>query len=527
MVTLRQDANGNFRARKRLPNDVREEYGRRHGQRLEVKFFAAAGKGAAEGKQEFRDWETAIAGRIAAIRAERSGEGIALTPRQARALAGEWYEWFVAKHPVNKGSKWEALRDQVYEALREAAGDDEWERGNPDDLWREDAKLRNAVRPILADVGETAQFLAMKGLVLKNEARERFLDWLYQDLAEALRKLIRVAHGDYKDDKYTERFPKFEGADTGETPQQLFEAWVSERKPARGTIESWRYVFAEMTRQFKDRSAASISPEEAQNWVKSLTNKRAASTVRKNWITASKTVFGWAFDHKRLPRNSFVQVKITVPKKRALRETKAFLPDEWCTILRASLAITAMDTPDGAAKRWVPWLCAYTGARPGEITQLRGSDVIERDGIHALRITPEAGTVKGNKARVVPLHEHLIAQGFLDFVARHGAGPLFYRVAKQSGDSAPTKTKKPRYAQARQRLASWVRSLGISDKELSPNHAWRHTFKQLADHAGISERMSNYITGHAQKNVGATYGAPTLAQMADALKKFPRYAVAA
>jgi hypothetical protein len=35
--------------------------------------------------------------------------------------------------------------------------------------------------------------------------------------------------------------------------------------------------------------------------------------------------------------------------------------------------------------------------------------------------------------------------------------------------------------------------------------------------------MSDYITGHAPKSVGASYGEPTLADMADALKKFPRY----
>ena len=38
MVMLRQDDKGNFNARKRLPDDVREEYGRRHGQRFEAKF---------------------------------------------------------------------------------------------------------------------------------------------------------------------------------------------------------------------------------------------------------------------------------------------------------------------------------------------------------------------------------------------------------------------------------------------------------------------------------------------------------
>jgi integrase len=413
----------------------------------------------------------------------------------------------------------------VHEALREAVGENEWERSDPDALWRDDAELRKSLRPILADVAETAQFLAVKRLALNNEARERFLDWLYEDLAEALRRLLRIADGDYSADKYAERFPKFDGPDTGETPQQLFEAWVVERKPARSSVESWRYVFAEMMRHFKDRSAGSITADEAQDWMRSLTGKRSPSTVRKNWITASKTVFGWALEHKRVPRNPFELVKITVPKRQRLRETQAFLPDEWRAVLRASLAVTDVDTPDNAARRWVPWLCAYTGARPGEMTQLRGADVIERDGIHGLRITPDAGTVKNKKTRVVPIHEHLIEQGFLAFVKKHGAGPMFYRVAKQDGGNDPLNAKKPRYAQARQRLADWVRDLGISDPELLPNHGWRHTFKQIADRAGISERMSDYITGHAHKSAGAGYGAPILSDMAEALKRFPRYEI--
>jgi hypothetical protein len=38
-------------------------------------------------------------------------------------------------------------------------------------------------------------------------------------------------------------------------------------------------------------------------------------------------------------------------------------------------------------------------ARVGEIAQLRKADVIKRGGIHALKITPEAGTVKNARAR--------------------------------------------------------------------------------------------------------------------------------
>jgi integrase len=56
--------------------------------------------------------------------------------------------------------------------------------------------------------------------------------------------------------------------------------------------------------------------------------------------------------------------------------------------------------------------------------------------------------------------------------------------------------------------------LGVADSGLKPNHAWRHTFKQIADRAGISERMSDYITGHAHRTIGARYGAPTVERMA-------------
>jgi hypothetical protein len=203
---------------------------------LEAKFFASAGTKSHVAKQHFGDWLAEVEGRIAAIRAQRKGDGITLPPQQTRALAGEWYDWFIARHPISNQQKWEDLRDQVHEAMRDAVGDDTWDRNNPDDLWREDEKLRKAIRPRLADLGETAQFLGMKQMALAGETRDRLLDYLYDDLAAAFRRLIGIAQGDYSPDEYRKRFPKFEGADTGETPTQLFEKWVAERKPAAGTV---------------------------------------------------------------------------------------------------------------------------------------------------------------------------------------------------------------------------------------------------------------------------------------------------
>jgi integrase len=70
-----------------------------------------------------------------------------------------------------------------------------------------------------------------------------------------------------------------------------------------------------------------------------------------------------------------------------------------------------------------------------------------------------------------------------------------------------------------------VRSIGVADKEASPTHGWRHTFKQIADRHGISDRVSDAITGHAPPTEGRAYGAPTLEDMANALRQFPRYKI--
>ena len=128
--------------------------------------------------------------------------------------------------------------------------------------------------------------------------------------------------------------------------------------------------------------------------------------------------------------------------------------------------------------------------------------------------------------RAVPLHEHLLEQGFLDFVASRRKGPLFYNPSNaEPPESAATNPRKPRASRARERLAAWIRGLGISDKEVRPNHAWRHSFKQIAARKGIPDGMSDYITGHAPATVARGYGAPTVNDMAEALKIFPRYEV--
>ena len=76
MPTLAKDNRGNYRARKRLPDDVREDYGRLYGPRREAKFSAPASTKPQVAKQRFNDWLAEVEGRISAIYAQRKGEGL-------------------------------------------------------------------------------------------------------------------------------------------------------------------------------------------------------------------------------------------------------------------------------------------------------------------------------------------------------------------------------------------------------------------------------------------------------------------
>jgi integrase len=302
-------------------------------------------------------------------------------------------------------------------------------------------------------------------------------------------------------------------------PWALFEQWINLVKPAASSVNRWRAVFLNLQSKYGTNE---ISEHEARKWARELiTTERSPRTVAEVWVNAARTIYGWAVEERLLDSNPFKEVRVTVPTKTHTRETKAFTTEEAQTILRAASKIKPSTTFEGA-QRWVPWLQAYSGARAGELTQLRTDDIVQANGVWCMKLTPEAGTIKTKRPRTVPLHSHIIAQGFLKFVEER-EGPLFYNPINGNDEHDVTNPRRPRAVKTRERLAGWVRELGITHPEISPTHAWRHLFKQLADAAGISEKMSDYITGHSSANVARTYGVPTLKDMTAALQKFPKY----
>ena len=366
------------------------------------------------------------------------------------------------------------------------------------------------------------KLLLAKGIRgVDTETRATILSEFRRALIDAFERRLRNEEGDYSPDPKAERFPEWQAPNTGPKVSLtglVEDWWRLEATPANlatSTHESYestmrRFVAflghddatrvgADDVIAFKDeRLAAGISPK----------------TVKDSDIAGLKSVFGFALSHRRLPSNPAQGITVKLGKKSRTRD-KGFTPEEAKTILSHALHHQCgRERPKTcAAKRWIPWLCAYTGARVGEMAQLRKQDV-RREGEHwVITITPEAGIVKTKEMRRVPLHAHLIELGFASFVEGAADGYLFIDV--RNGE-------KPERGGVTNRVREFVREV-VPDPNVQPNHAWRHLFKTIGFEVGIQERVLDAICGHAPRHVGGTYGDVTLKTMAAAIAKLPRF----
>lgn len=312
------------------------------------------------------------------------------------------------------------------------------------------------------------------------------------------------------------------GAQPALSLSALFEDYAATGTARAHTVVKWRAAIRAFVEHAGHDDAKAVTRAEVSTWLQSLVEGGlAVKTVTGTYRAALARVLSRAHNVGNIPTNPAANMEVIGPKATKTKRDD-ISDDEAEVILKAALGPqpVGMSEHHSLARRWAPWICAYTGSRITEVTQMRASDIVQEDGVWAFRITPDAGSVKDRKFRLVPIHSHLIEQGVLTLAKAGDTAPLFYDPTAARNPHAIQKQAEQRGS----RLAAWIRELGVTEVA-SPNHGWRHRVKTVARGVGISEAVIDSIQGHAARTEGEKYGKQPLAILRDAIERLPRYEI--
>ena len=220
----------------------------------------------------------------------------------------------------------------------------------------------------------------------------------------------------------------------------------------------------------------STTPKTARdrfNYIKSLLKYAA---LELEWITKHP----WA--------GLAIEVAKGTPRRPWL---EAELQRAFTTPLHAAYELPSVKIAGGAAAYWIPLMGLYTGARLGELCQLRAVDIAEEDGVAVMVLTNDGEDQKIKSQaghRTVPIHSELIRLGLLDYartIEATGAVSLWPSLKLRKG--------KPSGYFSRW-FSAFRKAQGLG--RLPDFHCFRHTVRPLMRRAGFSESTMDKITGH-------------------------------
>jgi len=497
---------GIFWLRKRIPDDLRHLLGKR------------------EEKQSLGTRDPNEAKRVHARALAELGERWAnlrsgpraFSEREAHELVAPAYEWWVNVHRDNPsdqkiwqserfGELWNYHDPLKYTDLPFAERDRRMDEDGYFDLIMMEAFCREKVD----------ELLSQRGLKVDPLSRQKIAKAFGAAIQRASLTLAKLANGQLEGLMGSPASPTHsevgsQAAISGEPLkfETMIAGWAAERRPMPKTVYEYKRVMRVLTGFLGHDDARRVSPKDLVAWkAKMIEAGLHPKTIRGAKLSPVRAILQWAVDNQLLPINPATRVTIDV-KTRA-RESKRGFDDAEAAIILAAARLEA-----DPVKRWVPLLGAYSGARLSEICQLRVEDIAQLSGIWSMKFAPEAGSLKtAGSERMVPLHPAVIEAGFLQFVAKSAAGPLF--------PSLPPDVFGKRGGNATKIIGRWVRGLGLTDARISPSHSWRHRFKTLGRRYGLMPDIVNALTGHHRKTVADSYGEFPVEALYRELSKIP------
>jgi integrase len=467
-------------------------------------------KDPAEAKTRYRDADAALHEFW-----QRHREGPQpLTNRQVQALAGKLYDELVImmdSEPGEPGIWSEVLRLNQGKADR---GDLEpWFGPSVDELF------------------------AKEGVNTDPLSRTRVVHAAFKAIQLAAETNLRKAEGDYSPDENAKRFPAWEPQARPAAPRQpeqaskfdlfaLLDHKFATQSLRAKTKDDYARDLTKFVKSSGRRDAREVTKEDVRKWRDELIAEGLSpKKINGKCLAALSAVLTHAVNEFSLPEN--VAHGIRDKREDPAKGRKGYNAEEAKAILAATFNGTKKDIslPHRRALFWVPWICAYTGLRVTEITQLRGKHVQEQDGHHFFMITPEDGSTKSKKAWITAIHPHLIELGVLDMFKAVGDGPAFY-VPYPEGTDLSRLPGKHRAQDAGNRVGSWItEELGIPAPGGKPNHAWRHLFTTLSRVHKMDKQARDYMLGSGKEDAREGYGDWPPEALTPEIKKLPRFDV--
>jgi integrase len=329
--------------------------------------------------------------------------------------------------------------------------------------------------------------------------------------------LSRVAERDEGDFAGTPSHPVIANATPAEEPtkrvslSKLWDDYVTSRTQAGFMKDGGKRqapVIKGLRAYLRHDDANRVTKKGLLGWRDFLMGTLSAKTVNDIYLSTVRSLFLWAHENERISENPALSVRQPKPRRTMGRE-KGYTDEEAVAVLSACrnyqpnadrLGRTREKDCLIAAKRWAPILCAFTGSRISEITQLRKEDVRQVEDRWIIRD--------------IPLHRQIIELGFFDFVKAAKSGPLFHNGTDPNNYAAKAR-------RISNQVGEWLRDSEITPEGVQPNHAWRHRFKTKGRELGIDTRILDAIQGHAARTAGDDYGDVTVAAKMRAIDQLP------
>ncbi|MDE1183585.1 tyrosine-type recombinase/integrase [Paraburkholderia sp.] len=299
--------------------------------------------------------------------------------------------------------------------------------------------------------------------------------------------------------------PKPPGDATGnqaapETPVKLADVlpeWITRTKPPAKTTSACKRALALWALATSDPKLKDISKATGAKFVSFLLDpkQKFGNKTAHNHASYINALLNLAVKLDLIERNP---VDLTFDKTEGAQRREPWSDKELATMFSNCLFTDKMDEVphwrgvSPAEGRAMLLLTLHTGARIGEIAQLRAQDIQQRGGLTVIRITAEAGTVKtAESERTVPLPDHLLQNQWFAVWLQSTAklsGPLF--PAMHGTISGPSDV-----------AVKWLRAFrayaGLPSGGLNGAHRFRHTLRTWLAEVGVNTETADAVTGHA------------------------------